>query len=253
MAGKDMTRDLTPAGLSDQATTDTREQEVLEREIAARQRAEEELRLLLSITQAIQDAPDVQSALTTTLRKVCEATGWKYGEAWIPLRDGTALECSPAWYGDCNHLEAFRTFSERLTFSPGDGLVGRTWTSRQPEWIPDISAEEPHRNRRAEIAVKAGLKGALGMPIVADSRILAILVFFASEYRHEDKRLVEIVSSIGTQLGALLQHKRADEALRQSEERLQAIIDSSASTRSCFTSPEKKSWARQTTKFFPRR
>ncbi|GAC1490032.1 MAG: hypothetical protein NVS2B14_01840 [Chamaesiphon sp.] len=54
-------------------------------------RAEEETRLLLSISQAIADANDFHSALGVALSKVCEATGWSYGEAWIPRPNSTVL------------------------------------------------------------------------------------------------------------------------------------------------------------------
>src|SRR6266496_356410 len=47
----------------------------LRAEVAQRQRAEQEVRLLQTLTVAINEAEDIDSALTTALRKVCEATG----------------------------------------------------------------------------------------------------------------------------------------------------------------------------------
>jgi hypothetical protein len=58
-------------------------------------------------------------ALSVALQKVCEATGWDFGEAWVPRADGSALECSPAWYSKTERLEPFRSASETLTFLPG--------------------------------------------------------------------------------------------------------------------------------------
>ena len=56
---------------------------------------QEEAQLLQAMTLAISQSQDFHTALGVALREVCETTGWKYGEAWIPRLDGTALECSP--------------------------------------------------------------------------------------------------------------------------------------------------------------
>src|SRR3989338_1444002 len=58
------------------------------RDITQRQRAEEEISLLQSATLAVSEAADLPSALQVVLEKVCEATGWAVGEAWVPSADG---------------------------------------------------------------------------------------------------------------------------------------------------------------------
>ena len=66
-------------------------------DITERKRATEELQLLQTLTQAISEAADFETALEVALRKVCEVTHWDFGEAWIKSTDGTILECSTAW------------------------------------------------------------------------------------------------------------------------------------------------------------
>ncbi|MEE8194515.1 MAG: PAS domain S-box protein, partial [Dehalococcoidales bacterium] len=108
-------------------------------DITKRKQAEQEIQLLLTLTQAISESQDFDAALGIAIGKVCQATGWDFGEAWVPSHDGKVLECSLAWYSSSNSLEKFRKLSEELTFPPNTGLPGRVWSSKQPEWIPDVS------------------------------------------------------------------------------------------------------------------
>lgn len=207
--------------------------EQLQTEIVERQRAEEEVRFLQTMTQAISESSDFHSALGVALRYVCEFTGWSFGEAWIPVSDDTALKCSSAWYGSTQSLRKFRESSEEFTFPLGTGLPGRVWFSRRPEWIPDVSSEPDTVFQRVWLAIAAEFKAGLGVPIIArftedgEPKVVAVLVFFMSKSCEEDKRLVEIVSTVATQLSSLIQRKRMESTLRESEERLKAILDNS--------------------------
>ncbi|WP_052672422.1 PAS domain S-box protein [Aliterella atlantica] len=199
--------------------------ELLRNEIATRQRVEEEVRFLQTMTQAITESANFHSALEVTLQQVCDFTGWKFGEAWIPNSDRTMLECSPAWYGASPNLEKFRQLSHSYTFAPGAGLPGRVWLSKNPEWIQDVSCEPETFFLRKGLAIDVGFKGGLGIPIIDGDRVLAVLVFFMFEASSENKRLVEIVVTAATQLGSLIQRKRAEEALKDSEERFRLLVE----------------------------
>ena len=192
-------------------------------DISERKRAEDESRLMQVITLAISESTDIDSALGVALTKICEATGWVLGEAWAPGADGTRLEISPAYYCGDPVLEKFRAMSLGYTFTPGVGLPGRVWRSKQPEWIKDVTqaADFP----RAAIARESGLKSAMGIPVLAGEEVIVVLVFFVPEMRKEDEKQIQLVSAAAAQLGAVLQRKRAEEALRVSESRLRAIVD----------------------------
>ena len=203
--------------------------ESLRAEITKLKRTEEELTLLLRIAQKIGPANDFLSSVDIGLRTICEPTGWVLGEAWVPCSDGTALEYSHACCGELKSLERFNDLSRDFRFPPGVGLPGRVWASKQPEWVQDVSIEPEDKFPRHKMARDFGLKSALGIPIIVSDKVVAVFVFFMSESREEDKRLVEIVSSAAAQLATVLQHKQAEQALEEQKALLQAIIDDSAS------------------------
>ncbi|MBE9149778.1 EAL domain-containing protein [Coleofasciculus sp. LEGE 07092] len=222
-------------------------------DITERKRALEEIHLLQTLTQAIDGASDFQSALYVTLSKVCEATNWDLGEAWIKSTDGKVLECSTVWersIEEGKHQEArdrrageshfsvlldklsidlqeFCRHSQTLRFTPDKGLPGRVWLSRQPEWIPDVSCQPDAFFVRSHLAKACGLKAGFAVPIIAHDEVLAVLAFFMFESRQEDRRLVELISTVAAQLGAAIERKQSEEALQQAEAKYRSIFENS--------------------------
>jgi diguanylate cyclase (GGDEF)-like protein/PAS domain S-box-containing protein len=184
---------------------------------------QEETKLLQTISLAISESATLETALQVALQQVCEATGWKYGEAWLADSTQTRLQCSSAWYSQSSSLSNFRILSQKMQFTSGVGLPGRVWANQKPEWIQDVSQEAATSFLRTEIALEAGLKAGLAVPILARGAVVAVLVFFMFEARSTDQRLVEVVTAVTSQLGAILQLKQAEQALRESEARHRAI------------------------------
>ena len=186
------------------------------RDITERKRAEEESRLLQSISLAVNEAQDLDSALSIVLRTVCEATGWALGQAWLPSRDGSHLECNPAWFNGISGSGQFRSLSEQSRFNPGEGLPGRIWVSKQPTWVRDVTRDPDFP--RSGTAAQIGIKGCVGIPVLADEEVVAVMEFYVLQTREEDERLMKLISAIAVQLGGVIQRKRAEQELRANEE-----------------------------------
>ncbi len=212
------------------------------RDITDRKRAEGDIKLLLAISQAVNSAPDFNSALHATLRLVCEATGWCYGEVWVPSVDGTALECNPSWYLHARNLTAaqqadiarFREYSEALVFLPGEELPGQAWQHGEPTQCEDLTDHSDDVYLRLERGLECGLQAGFSLPIlvtqtanarqsaltivnatdtpVADA--LAVLTFFTAERSDRDARFSRLVADIAARLGSALQQRQADAELK---------------------------------------
>jgi PAS domain S-box-containing protein len=77
------------------------------------------------------------------------------------------------------------------------------------------------------------------VPILADDQVLAVLVFFMFESRQEDRRLVELITAVAAQLGAVIQRKQVEVALQESQRRFASLIDSLPGiVFSCASDPE---------------
>ncbi len=190
-------------------------------DITERRRAEEQISLLQAITMEVAVAPDVSSALEVVLRLVCQRTGWVLGQAWIPREDGTALECSPAWFTAAQGLEGFRLGSENARLIPGVGLPGRVWSSKRAAWIRDVTVDTNFP--RAVLAKEHGLKSALAIPILSGDEVIAVIEFFLAEAQDEDERLVKVITAVASHLDLAIERKLAEEKLRRTQAELAHI------------------------------
>jgi PAS domain S-box-containing protein len=183
-------------------------------------------RLARELAVAMTEAEDAGEALRTALERVCEVTGWPLGQAWVPSADNSRLECSPAWASRSDGLAPFRRISEGMTFRPGLGLPGRVWSTKQPLWIEDVT-KDPNFPR-APAAREVGLAAGLGVPVLARDRVVAVVEFFLREQRQEDRLLVDLISSVASQLGSFLLQKRAEQSLKFALSLHTATLESTA-------------------------
>lgn len=194
-------------------------------DVTERQRAEEVIALMRELAIAIAKAETVKDALELSLRKICETTGWALGQTWACRPgNGLYLECGPAWHATVAGLEAFRRRSESMTFEPGEGLPGRVWATGKPVWIRDVTSDSNFP--RASFAREVGLGAGMAVPVLTEGEVVGVMEFFVLEPREADEQLVDLVSTVGAQLGSLVERKRAEEALREGEERFRLLVES---------------------------
>jgi hypothetical protein len=132
---------------------------------------------------------------------ICKTSGWDYGEAWIPAREGV-LELSPVWYNrlDNEAVEKFRLCSEDFIMPPNQGLPGRVWASGNPQWIVDVSAKSEMYFLRNQIAKACGVKAGFGIPVRESRQIRVVLVFFMRTAGAEDRQKVDFITAVVAQL-----------------------------------------------------
>ncbi len=199
--------------------------DILRLEIAERKQKEQEIILLQTITQAITEASNFDEAISITLRKVCETIDWNFGEAWIPDTEEKNLKLSPAWYSNADNLDCFRTSSKKFVYPLEVGQPGRIWATKKSEWIEDISLQTKEISPRYKLSQTLGLKTALGVPMIANEEVIAILIFFNFSTHVKNHKMLKLVESVAAQLGLIIERKKAEDALRSSMATNKAILN----------------------------
>ncbi|HSE83247.1 MAG TPA: PAS domain S-box protein, partial [Thermodesulfobacteriota bacterium] len=70
-----------------------------------------------------------------------------------------------------------------------------------------------------------GIRSAFGFPVLVGKEVVAVLEFFSPETIDPDEQLLTAMSQIGTQIGRVIERKKAEAALRESEARLRRAED----------------------------
>jgi diguanylate cyclase (GGDEF)-like protein len=210
---------------NDAATQLTRVQRRLERERAARLQAEtiseratrelyeeqQRLRLLKTVAKAANEATGVESAIGTALQAICAHSSWPLGHAWLLSPDG-ALDSTGLWAGDERRYGPFRDATLELRLPAGVGLPGRVLSGGEAIWLRDFSAVLTLP--RAQAAAAAGLRTALGFPILVGSEVVGVLEFLTEHIVEPDLELTQLMAQIGAELGRVVERQRAAEQLR---------------------------------------
>ncbi len=185
-------------------------------------KTEKELQLLKVLTLSIAKAENYHTALDMCLREICKTTGWSYGEAWTSANDNKTLNISNVYYGEHEELKEFYAHSKEMVISPNTGLPGLIWQSKQPYWMKDIISD--NRFVRMKLALQFNLKTALGIPVLADGKVIVAIVFFMLEFE-EDKELVDMLLTIVGQLGLLFKRLSLEDNVRKVNRALRVLSD----------------------------
>ena len=191
-------------------------------DIGMRKRAERRLAAQFAVTQALAESTAMADAAPRILRGICDCLGWNLGLYWAVDGDAQALRCMTTYSVDGEG--DFEEASRRLTFERGDGVPGRAWASGAPLWIPDVREAGPLP--RAEQMAKRGLHAALAFPLIDATGVVGVMEFLSTEIRYPDDHLLQLAHVIGSQTGQFLERRRAELAVRESEARTRAVIDS---------------------------
>jgi signal transduction histidine kinase len=180
-----------------------------------RKQAEQRLMAQHTVTQILAEAATLEGATPKILQTVCKFLGWDLGALWNIDREAGVLRCVEVWHKESVEASQFEAISRESTFTLGIGLPGRIWSSHEPAYIPDVvhDANFP----RASIAAQEGLHAAFGFPILFGGDVLGVMEFFSHEIRHPEQELLNMMATLGSQIGQFIERKRAEDALHHAQ------------------------------------
>ncbi|MCA1592012.1 MAG: PAS domain S-box protein [Acidobacteria bacterium] len=200
-------------------------------DITERRQAELSLTIQHNVARIIVESTTLPEAIPQILTVICKGMDWQICEFWDRAHEETVLRCGGRFLASekGSEKEAFEEFVAscvELTFEQGMGLPGHVWQSSKPVWIEDVSTDPIFTS--GEIAKNLGLHTALGFPIITGKKVLGVIALFSRERRVRDEKMLETLGALGSQIGQLIERKRAEEALQHSEQYFRSLIENAS-------------------------
>ncbi len=177
-----------------------------------------------AIRRVLTDAPTLEQAAPDILQVVCHYLGWDCGAVWALDPNADKLNCIDLWHPPTVALPEFQAACREYPAVSGEELAGRVWQEARPVWITDIAQDRDYP--RSAAAVRDGLRGALGIPILFGTEFFGVLALFRLAPSEPDDQVLDTLGIIGNQLGHFLKRRQAEEAVHASEARKAAILES---------------------------
>ncbi len=74
--------------------------------------------------------------------------------------------------------------------------------------------------QRTESVAKEGLRAAFAFPVMLRSGVVGVIEFFSREVRDVDPELMQMITTVGSQVAQFIERTRAEDALRDAREKL---------------------------------
>jgi PAS domain S-box-containing protein len=195
------------------------------RDITDRKRAEHLRNTRHAVRRLLAESGSCGEAVPCCLEVVCKALHQTQAVFWaVNPQEPALLRFGTAWNGlDLEAGTGLPAAARTTTYSDGRGLPGLVWSSGKPAWKAELTGQADHL---FDAAAREGAPEAFAFPVLSDAEFLGVVECFGRAPLPCDEGLAETLISIGSQLGRFLKHKQTEEAVRLSEARKAAILES---------------------------
>jgi two-component system cell cycle sensor histidine kinase/response regulator CckA len=150
-----------------------------------------------AVSRLLGMCESLSQTIPQLLAALGRAMGWSVGGYWSEHRPGV-LRCRETWCSEAA-FEPFVRVIQALELAPGLGLPGRVWQSGEPAWSEDAGRDPgfPH----SEAAAKAGLRGAICLPVSDGDDLIGALEFFGHSVELPDPARIEMMTTLSDHIG----------------------------------------------------
>ncbi len=183
---------------------------MLVNDVTERVRAERHRNVETAATMLLAYGHSVEEVMPRVIQTLCDGLGYAYGARWTLDSKQQVLRCAESWSAPEPKVEEFRRISSQRLEPPGNpgGVNRRVWATSAPVWVADVADDSTLQRREA--ALQAGLHSAFAFPILVGGEFYGLMEFFAREPRHRDERVLELVQTVGVQIGQFIARKQAE-------------------------------------------
>src|SRR4029453_9360605 len=181
-------------------------------------RSVEELKALGEVGQTVSSTLDLDTVLTTIAARADQLSGtdgaaiYEFDEASLTFHLRVVLKLEQELVG------VLRARPTPL----GEGVVGRVGLAREPVQIPDILQDEAYQGPLREVALRAGNRPLLAVPLLREDLLVGALVVRRRTPGHFPAETVKVLQTFATQSVLAIQNARLFRELAAKSRELEA-------------------------------
>ncbi|MFN8489368.1 MAG: PAS domain S-box protein [Caldilineaceae bacterium] len=204
------------------------------RDMTEQKRADQRLAVEHTVTQVLMEAASLDAAAPAIVSAFCQQLHIEIGEFWLLDQSQEQIICTARCIAPAlAQSQAGQDFSQYNVFARNICLAGTAWQRRAPVWMQDM-ADDPHFWRSAALAA-LNLRMGFACPILNGDELIGVITLFAHQPFAPEAALLTMMAAIGRDIGQFVQRKRAEAALRQSEEAYRTLFDQAGVGKAEFT------------------
>lgn len=190
-------------------------------DIHEKKRTERYLKIQYSVSNSLAEAENTEQALQNVLENICSGVNWKFGIAWVVEDDHITKKA--IWSENPLDSKKFsKIFNNNSTLTKGAGLSGKVWETGKSQWIEDLKSEGDLP--RKEEFLSLGWQSGFAVPIADGDKVIAVIECFNRNKLNPKNDLMEVLESVGKQVGNFLERKRAEENLKTAYDELEQRV-----------------------------
>jgi two-component system, cell cycle sensor histidine kinase and response regulator CckA len=193
------------------------------RDISERKRIERDQAAEHATLRILSESSTLAEAAAPLLETLATAHGWDLGTIWMRDDNVGAVRCVSLWRAPGVHAPELEALEGDVFFPVGTGLVGRVSRTGEALWVEDLAQGAIFP--RMHLAAKRGMVSMAAIPVLVGRECLGIIELYARQRRTDDAELRTRLTAVGRQLGLFQDRRRAEKALRASEERFRALVE----------------------------
>lgn len=187
------------------------------------QQQAEFVKLLQEITVAANQTFDINEVLKLAVEKICSFMKWEVGHVY-KVTKGKEFESAKIWhFSNMRKFNTFRNITERLRIKKDKGIPGLIFRKKRPVWISNVTKSAYFVRKHSSLDVK--VRSAIAFPVLVKNEVVRILEFYTTKIQKPNKQILDIMLNIGTQLGRVVERRRALESISDSETKFKAVAE----------------------------
>jgi PAS domain S-box-containing protein len=174
-------------------------------------RRTEELQALYDLSVLINQSLDLNTVFRTALERASSVTGFEIGAIYLLNEEGDTLEMK------YQNGQTPAMVEESKVLKCGEGVSGKAISLKQPIVA---SINEYPSSRIALVLIEEGIQTLVGFPLLAKGKAIGTITLLSRSPRELSQREINLLESIGNQIGLALENARLFE---ETEKRLDEL------------------------------